>query len=178
MLPVIQVVVDGRVVSSIRQPMLVAGSVEAPLEDLRFIAQRVWYRADDRSITVQRADRQIVLFVGRVDAWINGRRGSVPIAPMRVGDTLYVPLAVCARALGGRVGYDARTRTVAVMLPAPAPVLWTPPPTPFFVPTPFPSPTSLTTPSAAPTASASAPSTPALPPQPRRTPLAARPSWP
>jgi|GEM_PF-7105356 len=177
MLPLIQVVVDGHVVEAARPPRVVGGTVLVPLGDLRFLAQRVWYQAKDRSITVQRGDRQIVLFVGRDDAWINGLPGAVSRSPLRIGGALYVPLAACARALGADVVYEGAAHTIAVTLPPLTLMRFTPPPTPLFVPTPIPSPT----PSASPSPSAlpaATPSPEATVPQPRRTPLSVPPSWP
>ncbi|TAM74243.1 copper amine oxidase N-terminal domain-containing protein [bacterium] len=181
MLPIVQLVVDGRLVQGIEQPRILAGNVIVPFDDLRYVAQRVWYRADDRSITVQRGDRQIVLFVGSRYAWVNGNPGTVRLSPLRIAGQLYVPLAVCAQALGGRVDYHGAGKTVSVLLPPLALTRFTPPPVPFVVPTPFPSaaapaPASAPTPTPSPMASARTDITPR--PEPRRTPLMVTPSWP
>ena len=175
MVPVIQVVVDGRLMQSANPPQLAGGTVVVPLDDVRALAQRAWYRPADRSVTIQQGDRQIVLFVGRFEAWINGRPGSVRRPPAFTGQTLYVPLAVCARALGARVVYEPRTHTVVVATRAQPLTRWTPPPPPFVVPTPFPRSTPMPAPAARPSP---APSPQEAEPQPRRTPLSVRPSWP
>ncbi|MDE2572633.1 MAG: copper amine oxidase N-terminal domain-containing protein [bacterium] len=178
MLPMVQIVVDGRIVASVPAPQLVGGVILVPLGDLRYFAQRAWYRVEDRSITVQRGDRQIVLFVDRRDAWINGEPGALVQPPLRVGQTLYVPVAVCARALGARVSYEGATHTLAITTVAPPLVRWTPPPAPFIVPTPFPPATPPPAPASRPSArpTEQQPETPV--PQPRRTPIPATPSWP
>ena len=181
MLPTVQLVVDGRLIQGIEQPRILAGSVIVPLDDLRFVAQRVWYRAEDRSITIQRGDRQIVLFVGSRDAWINGNPGTVRLPPLQLAGQLYVPLAVCGQALGGRVDYQGAGRTVVVTLPPLALTRFTPPPLPFAVPTPLPSataPAPASTPTPAPSPMASTRSDAAPRPEPRRTPLSVTPSWP
>ncbi|TAM58929.1 copper amine oxidase N-terminal domain-containing protein [bacterium] len=179
MLPIVQLVVDGRLVQSTQPPRIIAGSVFVPFDDLRFVAQRVWFRADDRSVTVQRADRQIVLFVGQRQAWINGRLAAVARPPLYLAGELYVPLAVCARALAAHVTYQSAGKTLAVTLPPLQLQHFTPPPTPFAMPVRSPAPAS-----PAPSFTPVAPATPThgaagtLLPQPRRTPLEFAPSWP
>jgi hypothetical protein len=133
------ILLNGAVVASVPPARLLFGHVMAPLS----AAVMRWSdRAalDGNTITIQRGARQCVLRVG-VDAFVcDGTVRPLGVAPFGRAGVAFVPLADVARALGGSVAYDARTRTLDIAFP-PASEVETPAPFDPFAPQVTPAPT-------------------------------------
>ena len=143
----VSVVLDGRLVQAAVPARLVDGAVLAPVQPfLCALADRITIDPEAGSITFEREGRSVTM-------------GLPPD-----GDYGWVPLGAAARGLGDLVRYDAASRTLSILSPAPRPVATM---TPFagFTPPPGPLPTFTPTPQPVPR-----PTVTGIP-QPRRTPI-------
>ena len=64
--------------------------------------------------TFLRGGRRVEVRTGKPFLGVNGKHLSVPVAPHSVGGKLMVPLAAVARALGGQVSFDHKTRVTDI----------------------------------------------------------------
>lgn len=148
-LPVVTVLVDGRIVAGATPAVLQHDVVMSPVEPyvVQF-AQRVESDRQDGSFTFVRGRRTFRVAIGSPFARNGDATQSLFMAPyLRAGNAI-IPLGAVARALGTSVVYDAATRTLQIDVPleplatmTPF-VTWSPPPEPLatFTPTPTPAP--------------------------------------
>jgi hypothetical protein len=135
----VTIVVNGALVIGSTPAVLRGGVVMAPLDPyVRTLATAI-SPASDPHIVVQRARRSLRLRLGSREIESGSALELVPIAPFLRDGTLYVPLAVVARALGGTVAYDGRGHTLAIAFPE-TPLATLPTGLPTFAPTPTPAP--------------------------------------
>jgi hypothetical protein len=167
----VEVVVDGHAVAASQPAVLVAGTVVAPVDPyLRRIATTIVVDPDRGTIAFARGDASGVVRLGHSAARMGSVPVALPIAPFLRDGQPVIPLAALARALGAAVTFDARSKTLSVVLPNPKPIATLPP----YVPIPGappPSPFRVDT-RASPHPAAT------WTPQPRRTPISTAPSEP
>jgi hypothetical protein len=171
----IVVTVNGSLVPATpTQPaQIISGTVVAPAEPFaRRIATAASIDPSRGAIVMERGDRRIELRTGHSTAWTGSAAIALPIAPYVRGETLIIPLAVVARALGAHVRYVGAEHVLEIETEPPAPLATM---TPYRPGAPAVAPTALFTPqppspSPRPTVSGT--------PLPRRTPIPVRPSWP
>ena len=146
---VISIVVNGALVTGSVPATLRGDVVVAPLDPyVRALATRISLVPQHDSILVGRGGRLLTLALGSRVVRGGPEPAQLPIAPYLLAGNLIIPLAATARALGAKVAYDARTHTLAILVPdlpleTLAPVVReTPAPSglPTFVPTPTPAP--------------------------------------
>jgi hypothetical protein len=140
------VILNGAILASAPPAQLLFGHVMAPVAP---VVTRFTDRAavDGDTITLVRQGRTCTFRIGSDAFDCDGVSGTLPVAPFGRGGVAYVPLADVARAFGGAVEYDPRTRIVALDVP-PAADLKTP--APFDPSAPSATPTLIFTPSPAP----------------------------
>jgi hypothetical protein len=152
---VVTIVLNGSIVSGALSARLVAGRVVAPLSPIVVqLATRTAYEPASADVVIERDNRRIVVPVRFVD-------DAVP----------YVELAPIVRGLGGSVAFDARSKTLVIVLSGGEPIA-TPSPAPLDL-----NRTTAPTPSPAPLVIQPRPPGPSLP-RPRRTAIPAAPSEP
>jgi hypothetical protein len=120
------ILLNGAVVGSVPPARLLFGHVMAPLT----AAVTRWTdrtAIEGNTMTIERGGRRCILHVG-VDALAcDGTVVPLGVAPFGRAGIAFVPLGEVARALGGDVSYDARSRSLSIAFP-PASALETPAP--------------------------------------------------
>ncbi|MDR7545347.1 MAG: copper amine oxidase N-terminal domain-containing protein, partial [Armatimonadota bacterium] len=149
----IGVVVDGVLVQFDQPPASIGGRLLVPLRGIfeRLGAAVQWNPATN-TITAVRGATQVRLTVGVRQALINGSPTTLDVPPLIVRGRTLVPLRFVSEAMGARVDWDDRTRTVYITsaqaqpiappsgaLPSPPPVALPPSPVLPSPPTPPPS---------------------------------------
>ncbi len=120
------VLLNGAVVPSTPPARRLFGHIMVPLAPVvARIADRVTLTGD--TITLVRDARTCVFRVGSRAYACDGAIREAAVASFARSGSVFVPLAAVGRAFGGRVAYDARSNTVAVVVP-PRSALATPTP--------------------------------------------------
>lgn len=118
----VTVVLDGRTIDA-SQPARIAGGVTvAPLVPfVRDFADRIERSSDGSRVRIVRGERDVVVRIAAFPCSDSSdMRASFIVACVPL-DTVEIPLAAVARALGASVSYDARARTLAIVL-VPGPI--------------------------------------------------------
>ncbi|MEI6500420.1 MAG: stalk domain-containing protein, partial [Armatimonadota bacterium] len=112
------VVINGVQLITSHPPMTMAGSMLLPMRDVfEALNSDVKWRESDQRITATRGAIEIELWIGKTSALVNGQQRLLPIAPMLVNGSTYVPLRFPAEAFGGSVEWDAAARTALINIP-------------------------------------------------------------
>jgi len=112
----LRVIVNGSPLSLAAPALLQGGQVMIPAARAfeSFGATSTW-RSDERALLIStRTGLTIRLRAGEPVAQVDGEPRSMPVAPMVVGDLLYVPAPFVFAALGAWVRYDEAIRTLHV----------------------------------------------------------------
>ncbi len=122
----ITVLVDGRVLTLDVPPIQIEGRVLVPLRGIfERLGAGVIFDQAAQTVTARRGRVTIVLQLGSREARINDRIVLLDVPPLALRGRTMVPLRFISEALGARVDWDDRTRTVqiftAVALPSPTP---------------------------------------------------------
>lgn len=127
------VVINGVALITSHPPMTMGGSMLLPMRDVfEALNSDVKWREADQRIMATRGNTVIELWIGKTNALVNGEQRVLPLAPMLVNGSTYVPLRFPAEAFGGEVKWVAASRTAFIDIPAPgeAPVVKQPPTNP------------------------------------------------
>jgi len=111
----IQVIVDGAPVPFDQPPTSIGGRLLVPLRGIfeRLGAAVQWNPATS-TITATRGATRVQLTVGARQAFIDGRGTTLDVPPLIIGGRTLVPLRFVSEAMGARVDWDDRTRTVYI----------------------------------------------------------------
>jgi hypothetical protein len=120
------VILNGAIVASAPPAQLLFGHVMAPLAP---VVTRFTQRAalDGDTITLARNGRTCILRIGANTMLCDGVTSTLPVVPFGRDGEAFVPLADVARAFGGTLTYDTRTRIAALGV-RPETALKSPPP--------------------------------------------------
>lgn len=112
------VVINGVPLVTSRSPVNVGGSMLLPMRDVfeALNAQVKWFAAQQMIVAI-RDNTTIELAIGRRTATVNGAVVPLPVAPMLIGGSTYVPLRFPAEAFGGTVRWDPATQTAFIDIP-------------------------------------------------------------
>lgn len=112
------VVINGVPLVTTRTPVTMAGSMLLPMRDVfEALQSEVKWFASEQKVMAVRGQTTVELWIGRRYAAINGTQVSLPVAPMMIGGSTYVPLRFPAEAFGGTVEWQAATRTALINIP-------------------------------------------------------------
>ena len=93
----------------------VRGRVMVPLRGVfESLGAKVKYDAGPRRITANRGKREVVLYIGRRDAFIDGRRQTLDVPADTIRGRTMVPLRFVGEALGAKVKWQGSTRSVYI----------------------------------------------------------------
>jgi hypothetical protein len=113
--PPTRISVNGDLVDSPQPPIILRGNVFVPI---RFPAEALGAKVDWNSalrrVEIEKTGRQVQLGVGRLVAWVNGKRVTLYERPFIENERTYVPLRFVAESLGASVHWDGPTRTVQI----------------------------------------------------------------
>ncbi|MFB9278595.1 stalk domain-containing protein [Cohnella cellulosilytica] len=112
-----QATVDGKSVTLPGAPFIQKGTNTNYLP-LRFVgdtlgAQVVWDNKAKR-VTVLRGDKMLELWVGKDTMTVNGVRQSMPVAPLLIKGSVYVPVRLVSETLGQKVDWVNKTQTITI----------------------------------------------------------------
>lgn len=112
------VVINGAPLVTSRSPVNVGGSMLLPMRDVfeALNAEVKWF-APQQMILAIRGATTIELTIGGRTAKVNGNVVPLPVAPMLMGGSTYVPLRFPAEAFGGTVKWDAAAQTAFIDIP-------------------------------------------------------------
>jgi hypothetical protein len=118
----ITVIVDGAALALDVPPVQVAGRVLVPLRGIfERLGAQVIFDPVAQTVTATRGAVTVVLRLGSREARINQRIVLLDIPPLALRGRTMVPLRFVSEALGARVDWDERTRTVLIYTAAPLP---------------------------------------------------------
>ncbi len=101
-------------------PLRMKGEIFVPLRELvELLGGQLSWDEQHKKAEVKIGQAQLVLWLGRQFAVINGEPVELPFAPMTVNDTLYAPLGAIVIALDGQAEWDAASETMRVEVQAP-----------------------------------------------------------
>ncbi len=118
----ITVIVDGAALALDVPPVQIAGRVLVPLRGIfERLGAQVVFDPVAQTVTATRDAVTVVLRLGSREARINQRIVLLDIPPLALRGRTMVPLRFVSEALGARVDWDERTRTVLIYTAAPLP---------------------------------------------------------
>jgi hypothetical protein len=109
----IEVVLQGAPVQFDTEPLIENNRTLVPLRALsERLGFTVGWDAATQQITLTKAERTVILWVGQTEASVDGRSLTLEAAPKIVGDRTFVPLRFIAEQLGAKVYWDGGRRQV------------------------------------------------------------------
>jgi hypothetical protein len=114
----VRVFFDGKE-KSLREPAILRGgrTLLGLREMFDNLGAVVYYNSSTKQITAWRAERTIMIEIGRDEATVDGRTIKLDQAPMIEGRTTYVPLRFLSESLGAGVKYVGSSNSVFVETP-------------------------------------------------------------
>lgn len=126
----ISVVLDGSPLLLEYPPIQIEGRILVPLRGIfERLGAKVDFDADTQTVTATREALTVILRLGSREARVADRIVTLDVPPLALRGRTFVPLRFISEALGARVDWDERTRTVLIYTTAP-------PPSPTTAPTP------------------------------------------
>lgn len=118
----ISVVLDGAPLLLDVPPIQIEGRVLVPLRGVfERLGARVNFDADTQTVTATRQATTIILRLGSREARVGDRIVTLDVPPLALRGRTFVPLRFISEAMGARVDWDDRTRTVLIYSTAPRP---------------------------------------------------------
>lgn len=96
------------------RPYLEQKTTMVPVELLEAIGAALSWSEDGGEVIVRRLDERIVLREGSDTAIVNGKETALPVAAVKKGGRLYVPLRLVSEAFGASVQWDAKSYLASV----------------------------------------------------------------
>jgi len=117
--PDLKIVVDGKQAECKNVPILLNGSTLLPLRELATILgvqnddQHIIYEPSNKSVTILKDKTTIVVYIGKMNAYVNGKSQTLSAIPVIYGKgSTYIPFRFVAEALGKKVIWDGPSKTI------------------------------------------------------------------
>jgi hypothetical protein len=111
----IRVLFDEQEVQFDANPFIEAGRTLVPV---RALAERLGFTVGwdqpEQKITLTKGDSTILLWIGSSKVVVNGKEGTVDVAPKQVGNRTFVPVRFVAERLGAHVTWDQQQQAAVV----------------------------------------------------------------
>ncbi len=118
----ISVVLDGTPLLLEVPPIRIEGRILVPLRGIfERLGAKVIFDADAQTVTATREGLTIILRLGSREARVGDRIVTLDVPPLALRGRTFVPLRFVSEALGARVDWEERTRTVLIYSVAPRP---------------------------------------------------------
>lgn len=118
----ISVVLDGSPLLLELPPIQIEGRVLVPLRGIfERLGAKVIFDADTQTVTATREALTVILRLGSREARVGDRIVTLDVPPLALRGRTFVPLRFISEALGARVDWDDRARTVLIYTTAPRP---------------------------------------------------------
>ena len=92
-------------------PMAVNGNTMIPL---RFLSESLGYTISFTNSTKRISVNDMVMYIGKTEAKVNGETLTLPVAPMLVNNTTLVPLRFICEYFGCLIGYNNYTKEITI----------------------------------------------------------------
>lgn len=120
-LPNLKIIIDGKQVKCENTPLLVQGNTMLPLREMASILgvpnddEHIVYSHKDKSVTILNGETKIVVYIGKLDAYVNDEPYELNVAPIIYGKGYtYVPFRFVAESLGKKVFWDGSANAVLI----------------------------------------------------------------
>ncbi|MBI3975466.1 MAG: copper amine oxidase N-terminal domain-containing protein, partial [Armatimonadetes bacterium] len=118
----ISVILDGSPLLLDVPPVQIEGRILVPLRGVfERLGAKVTYDAETQTVTATRDATTIILRLGSREARVGDRIVTLDVPPLALRGRTFVPLRFISEAMGARVDWDERTRTVLIYSTAPRP---------------------------------------------------------
>lgn len=118
----ITVLIDGTKVASNQAPIMIQGRVMLPMRAIfESLGASVKWNQKTQTVTASRNGTTIVLRINANTATINGQTVSLDVPAKNLKGTTMVPVRFASEALGEKIGWNSRTKTVTITTSPPAP---------------------------------------------------------
>ncbi len=118
-LPDLKIIVDGKQTECKNVPILLNGSTLLPLRELATILgvqdddQHIIYEPSNKSVTILKDETTIVVYIGKLNAYVNGQSQTLSAIPVIYGKgSTYIPFRFVAEALDKKVIWDGPSKTI------------------------------------------------------------------
>jgi hypothetical protein len=120
-LPNLKIIVDGKLVKCENTPILVQGNTLLPLREMAAILgvpnddEHIIYNNIEKSVTIINGQTKIVVYIGRLDAFVNDELYELKVSPVIYGKGYtYIPFRFIAEALGKKVLWDGSADAILI----------------------------------------------------------------
>ena len=111
----IRIFIDGKQVTTDVAPRIVDDRTLVPISVIaQTLGATVDWNNDERSVTIRRAYKEIVLFIDNEYATVNGESIKLDVAPRIINDRTFLPVRFVAEQLAQKVGWDNDERIVTI----------------------------------------------------------------
>ncbi len=120
-LPNLKIIVDGKQVKCENIPILVQSNTLLPLREMAAILgvpnddEHIIYNNSDKSVTILNGQTKIVVYIGKLEAYVNDEPYMLKVAPIIYGKGYtYIPFRFIAEALGKKVLWDGSASAILI----------------------------------------------------------------
>lgn len=120
-LPNLKIIVDGKQVKCENIPILVQSNTLLPLREMASILgvpnddEHIIYNNNDKSVTILNGQTKIVVYIGKLDAFVNDEPYKLKVAPVIYGKGYtYIPFRFIAESLGKKVLWDGSADAILI----------------------------------------------------------------
>lgn len=111
----IRIFIDGRQITTDVAPRIVDDRTLVPISVIaQTLGAAVDWNNDERSVTIRRAYKEIVLFIDNEYATVNGESIKLDVAPRIINDRTFLPVRFVAEQLAQKVGWENDERIVTI----------------------------------------------------------------
>ncbi|MEF2244877.1 copper amine oxidase N-terminal domain-containing protein [Paenibacillus sp. IITD108] len=112
----ILVTIDGAGLAVKQPPVKKDGRVSVPMRDIfEALGAEVGWEQETKTITAARGSKEIILQIGNKEAYIDGEKITIDVAPEIVKGSTMVPIRFVTEALGSKVFWDNDSQTVMII---------------------------------------------------------------
>jgi len=113
--PDIRIFVDGRLIPSDAAPFISKGRTLIPISTVaQTLGARVDWNSNTRTVTIKRADKEIVMIIGDEYATVNGERIKLDVAPVISGGRTFLPIRFVVEQFSQLVDWNQADRTIHI----------------------------------------------------------------
>lgn len=120
-LPNLKIIVDGKQAKCENTPILVQNNTLLPLREMATLLgvpnddEHIIYNNNDKSVTILSGQTKIVVYIGKLDAFVNDEPYEQKVAPIIYGKGYtYIPFRFIAESLGKKVLWDGSTNAILI----------------------------------------------------------------
>jgi len=112
----ILITIDGAGLAVKQPPVKKEGRVSVPMRDIfEALGADVGWEKETKTITATRGSKEIILQIGNKEAYIDGEKITIDVAPEIVKGSTMVPIRFVTEALGSKVFWDNDSQTVMII---------------------------------------------------------------